>query len=550
MPESDIEKETNSLTNQDCDVLIVGAGISGLISAREILKADPELKVLIIEGKDRVGGRTHTIELKCAEKGTEKWDIGGQWVGRTQTHIIDLIKELGLETYDQYTEGIRWMQMGNAKRKQYTSRFPMVEETGQLSFAEVLDFLKSCTKLKTLIESVDVKDFLSSPNAREYDAITIREWFQKHTNTRCFSDLADMVAKTVFGVPAERISFLYFLVYIKSGGSLDDVLDNTDTGADSLRVSGGTQQISQKLCEIVGWDNIHLNQALLKLRFLDENDDNSLVEAVIQNTLDETKISKVIAKRVILAVPPVECSRIRFQPSLPFDKKQFFDGCHQGNYLKFIATYETPFWRKKGFSGEIFSTGFTGNPRETRPLSSALDATTDTGKPALVGFFNNETWSDSTPEVRKEAVLRDMAKFLGNEALKPLDYADKDWGQEMFTGGCPTGVIPAGNMGAYARAREPWKTIHFGGTEMATVWIGYMSGAVQSGLRASHEVLLKLGSRNVNWDYLEDSFLNPQYKPQLEWDNSYKKDSTMTSVKAFLSSIATGTKYLIKSKIF
>ncbi|KAE9548507.1 hypothetical protein FO519_008283 [Halicephalobus sp. NKZ332] len=401
------EVKENVLTNQNCDVLVVGAGISGLVSAREILKADPGLKVLIIEGKNRVGGRTHTVELKCAGGETEKWDIGGQWVGKTQTHIIDLIKELDLETYDQYSEGTKWIQIGNSKHREYDSRFPIIDKTG-----------------------------------------------------------------------------------------------NTDTGADAIRITGGTQQISQKLCGIIGWDKIHLNQALLKLNFLDENDDDTLVEAIIQSTLDETKISKITAKRVILAIPPAECSKIRFQSPLPFDKKQFFDGCYQGNFIKFVATYETPFWREDGFSGEIFSMGFTNNPRETHPLYSVLDATTATGKSALVGFCNNETWSDSTPKARKEAVLKDLARFLGDKALKPIDYVDKDWGQEIFTGGCPTGIIPAGNMAGLARAREPWKTIHFAGTEMATVWIGYMSGGVQSGLRASHEVLLKLGNKNVNWDYL------------------------------------------------
>ena len=46
MSEPHIGEGTHLLTNQDCDVLIVGAGISGLTSARELLKADPSLKVI------------------------------------------------------------------------------------------------------------------------------------------------------------------------------------------------------------------------------------------------------------------------------------------------------------------------------------------------------------------------------------------------------------------------------------------------------------------------------------------------------------------------
>jgi len=551
MSEPHIGEGTHLLTSQNCDVLIVGAGISGLTSARELLKADPNLKILIIEGKDRVGGRTHTIELKCAGGGTEKWDIGGQWVGRTQTHILDLVKELDLEMYDQHTNGAKWMQIGNSKKRKYTSSLPKAEEIGQFSIFEALDFLKSYTAIQSLIKSTDVKDFLASPSAKEYDKISVKEWFEQHAYTRFFVDIADMITKTVFGVPAARMSFLYFLVYIKSGGNLDDVLESTNTGAQGMKIVGGTQQISKKLGNIVGWDKIYLNQGLLKLRFLDEDDDETLIEAIVQNTLDETKISKVTAKRVILAISPTECSRIRFPSSLPFDKKQLFDGAPQGNLLKFLVTYERAFWREKGFSGEILATGFTENPRETRPVNSVFDAMTKNGKPALVGFVNNETWSDATSEARKEAILQDLSKFLGDEALEPLDFIDKDWRHEIFTGGCPTSVIPAGNMGAYARVREPWKTIHFAGTEAATIWIGYMSGAVQAGLRAAHEVLLKLGNNNVNWDYLEDSFLNPKYKPQLEWDNSYKKDSSIFSARCLLLiPLVIGLAYFLKLRMF
>ncbi|KAE9556646.1 hypothetical protein FO519_000052 [Halicephalobus sp. NKZ332] len=536
-----MEKTTN-LESQNCDVLIVGAGISGLISAREILKADPQLKLLIIEAKNRVGGRTHTIDLKCAGGGTDKWDIGGQWVGKTQPHIFNLIKELNLEIYRQYTEGTKWIQVGDSEGKTYDPTDSGMEHVNKFPLFETLDFLKSYKALSEIISSIDVKDILSSPKADEYDRITVKEWFERNTNTRLLLDVGEVVSKNLFGVPAGKLSFLYFLVYIRSGGNLDEILDNTDEGADALKIVGGTQQISKKLSDIVGWDKIYLSQVLLKLKFLKANDDESPVEAIVQNALDETKISKIIAKRVILSIPPAECSRIRFHPSLPFGKKQLFDGIPQGNYIKCIATYETAFWRKKGFSGEIFSAGFSDNPRETRPLHSVYDATSANEKPALVGFVHNETWSHVTPEVRKKAVLQDMARFLGEEALKPLDYIDKEWGEETFTGGCPAGNVTVGNMDAYARIREPWKTwvyldnsdveinnlsrIHFAGTEAATMWIGYMSGAVQSGLRASHEVLLKLGKRNVNWDYLEHSFLNPKYKPQLEWDNSYKKLSS------------------------
>ena len=49
---------------------------------------------------DRVGGRTLTVPVEV-ENGTEFFDMGGQWVGAAQPHVMGLIKELGLQTYPQ-----------------------------------------------------------------------------------------------------------------------------------------------------------------------------------------------------------------------------------------------------------------------------------------------------------------------------------------------------------------------------------------------------------------------------------------------------------------
>lgn len=191
-----------------------------------------------------------------------------------------------------------------------------------------------------------------------------------------------------------------------------------------------------------------------------------------QKHVSDFQVAKITARRVILSISPTECSRIRFSPEIPLDKKDLFDGSPQGNLFKFIATYETAFWKEKGKSGEIISTGLTDSPDKILPLNAVFDATTKGGKPALVGFLNADLWSDATFDERKHAVLevgfdgemgkpfcfQDLARFLGDEALNAVDYVDKDWRHEQYTGGCPASIIAAGNMGCFIKARQPWKT--------------------------------------------------------------------------------------------
>ncbi len=67
--------------NKIYDVIIAGAGVSGLSAGYYLKKQHRDISILVLEAKDRVGGRTQTVELKCSKDGVKKkWDAGGQWV--------------------------------------------------------------------------------------------------------------------------------------------------------------------------------------------------------------------------------------------------------------------------------------------------------------------------------------------------------------------------------------------------------------------------------------------------------------------------------------
>ena len=83
------------------DVVIIGAGISGLSAAYLLQQEYGELKTVVLEARDRVGGRTHTLE----RDEVKYVDLGGSYVGPTQNRILRMAKNLGIKTYKVFAEG-------------------------------------------------------------------------------------------------------------------------------------------------------------------------------------------------------------------------------------------------------------------------------------------------------------------------------------------------------------------------------------------------------------------------------------------------------------
>jgi monoamine oxidase len=160
-----------------------------------------------------------------------------------------------------------------------------------------------------------------------------------------------------------------------------------------------------------------------------------------------------------------------------------------GSLIKTIAVYDKPFWREQGLNGQVTS--------DQGPVKAMFDASPASGTPGvLLGFIDGDDarpLSDQPFEQRRQAALQSHVRYFGQQAANPTRYLDLAWEREPYTRGCPVGVTPPGVITKYWTAlREPVGRLHWAGTETATVWAGYMDGAVQSGKRAAQEVLGEL----------------------------------------------------------
>ena len=154
--------------------------------------------------------------------------------------------------------------------------------------------------------------------------------------------------------------------------------------------------------------------------------------------------------------------------------------------IKCHAVYDTPFWRDAGLTGQ--ATGDRG------PAKVVFDNSPPEGTPGvLLAFLEGAAARQLNrvhPDERRAAVIGSLVDFFGPPAADPVEFVELDWSEEEWTRGCYGAHFPTGVWTQYGPAlRAPVGRIHWAGTETATVWSGYMDGAVQSGERAAAEVV-------------------------------------------------------------
>jgi len=283
----------------------------------------------------------------------------------------------------------------------------------------------------------------------------------------------------VLGVEPDEVSLLYFLFYIHSAGGaipLADV-DEKVNGAQSIKIAGGAQRISEGLADRIGLNQIQFNSPV------DRIDQSS--EGCVRVFTRDNKVYE--AKRVVLALAPALAGRIRYSPPMPIARDQLCQRMPMGSILKCFLFYRTAWWLTKGYNGLAVD--------NDGPVKATFDACTPDGKIAVLVAFvparEAQKWSDQPAQLFQDAVVEHIGiMFASKEDSRAIiHFVAQNWAAEEFSAGCYVGVMAPGVLTACGRAlRTPVQRLHFAGTETATEWSGYIEGAIQAGERAAREV--------------------------------------------------------------
>ena len=445
------------------DVVIVGAGATGLTAATRLRQAG--LSVMVLEARDRVGGRLWTNDVHG-----QMFEIGGQWVSPDQKALLETLDELGLETYSRYREGDSVYVGPDGIAKRFTGNtLPVEADT-----AAEIDRL--ATIIDELVSQVDPAAPWLHPDATEFDRISFEEWLERQSdNVEARDNISMFIAEAMLTKPAHSFSLLQALLMAASAGSFSNLLD-PDFILDK-RVVGGLQLVPITLAAQLAPEDVRLEQPVRRIEWS---------ESSVEVSTDDFTIT---ARRVIVAVPPNLHNRIEFSPNLPRLRQQLQQHQSLGLVIKVHATYSEPFWREDGLSATAFS------PYQV--VHEAYDNSNHgEARGTLVGFVSDET-ADAVFRLnaaeRKLRILQSFAAYFGPKALNPEVYFESDWAAEEWTQGAFAASFDLGGLTRYGAAQlEPVGPIRFGSSDLAAEGYQHVDGAIRVGRRLADETIASL----------------------------------------------------------
>lgn len=427
------------------DVIVVGAGLAGLIAARELRRRGVD--VIVLESADRSGGRVLTETSALGSK----LDLGGQWIGHDHHRVMTLADELGI-----------------ARFPMHTGTLPRAIEGPRRLHAAAPSFFAAAVGVAILgVQSR--RDLAHSSNEITLaDRLRAIPWRRSRR-------LLEVIASVSWTADLDRMSLRAAVAMIRQQGGLKTMLSTRGGAQDSLMVEGAGALVSGLVAEL--GPVVRTGQRVTAI----ERGDGGVMVRTSEGTMT--------AIRAIVTVPPPSAAHIAHRPALPESRLAVENAMYMGSVYKAIAVYERPFWRELR-GGEFLILD--------KPGGAVFD-TTAPGGPGhlcmLVGGPEARALDELDTDARRRMLLDRLVAHLGPEVADPVSWHEKAWHRDEHAGGGYMALPLAGIAdGLLPVPSTPIGRVHWAGTETAREHPGYLDGAIESGSRVAHEVAAALSA--------------------------------------------------------
>ena len=247
----------------------------------------------------------------------------------------------------------------------------------------------------------------------------------------------------------------------------------------SMRLAGGTGALVTSLQARLDPVLLRTGQTVRRLRR-----EAQRVELTVADAAGKATVWHV--EHVLLALPPrLAVSSLQFEPALPPELSRRWQATPtwMAPHAKYVAVYDTPFWREQGLSGSARSS--------VGPMGEIHDVSMPGGHAALFGFLGVPArLRRQTPdEVLRTHCRAQLVRLFGLRARAPVGEALKDWASDPLTATADDQDAVGHHAAAPPRSADAgaWQGRLVGiGSEWSQQFPGYLAGAVdgaESGLR-------------------------------------------------------------------
>ncbi|UDL88041.1 flavin monoamine oxidase family protein [Mesorhizobium sp. PAMC28654] len=425
------------MSKQRADVVIVGAGFTGLSAAHELKKAGVDF--VLLEARDRVGGR---VEAKQNGLG-ERVDSGGQFLCQDMPELMALVGARGRTLVETYVDG------------EFLVQPPMSEAEAERTYAASMMVRERMNRI--------------SPDDPAIAGLTVADWLGHQSDPR---DVKAAFLSMIEGLWCQALEKMPLWHLIDNDRRITNEVSELQ-----YFVGETMHSLADGLAGDLG-DRLRLGMPVTRI---ERQPDGARVVAAT---------GSIEARAVLVAVPPVMASRIEHSPPLPAGLAKALGAWQSGTVIKVLVRYATAFWRDRGLSGMVMWRDLPG--------LFACDVSKDDDHAALVVFIGGPLalrWRELGDAALRAELIARLEGALGTDATAVLDISWRDWTDDRWSGGAYSDIIAdVTATGAEGTILDGAPPVYFAASELSPSFPGYIEGAIVAGRIAARKIIPGLQS--------------------------------------------------------